>query len=195
MLRKIMCLMVMCLLLGIGPVQGSIFVSTGHTGAQVQVDENHTQYWTYTVVQDVNDLAGGLFTMKIGSQTTESVTLDIFVGTIENFGTATNLVSVTLGPGSFEQQFTPTLFKDDPSITLSQGVTYTAVLHSPAVDAQSTAYFIKGGRLSFVNEDGSDAGIPDPVLVETSTVPEPSTLAIWSLLGVAGLVWRRRKTV
>ncbi|MCE2883235.1 MAG: hypothetical protein LW636_12895, partial [Planctomycetaceae bacterium] len=60
----------------------SLFMTTGQTGAQVQVDVNHTQHWTYTLTGNVSDVVGGLFTMKRGSQTTASITFEVFEGTM-----------------------------------------------------------------------------------------------------------------
>src|SRR5262245_9602081 len=72
-----------------------IFVSTGHTGAQVQCDVEHTQHWTYGVTQTIAGIDGALLTMKRGSTTFETITFSIFEGDFSAFGTATPLLSVT----------------------------------------------------------------------------------------------------
>ncbi len=171
--------------------QASIFVSTGHTGAQVQCDYLHTQHWTYSVSQDIADISGAIFTMKIGEQTTALIHFVIFEGEYSDFGTATNLLSVTLGPGDFTQQFTPTTFAGN-AITLLAGHVYSAVLFSDALDPQTHAYFIKGGSeapLHIVNKDGKpwdgDGEITPPT-------PAPGAIA---LFGLATLGCRMRRRV
>ncbi|MGI6419501.1 MAG: PEP-CTERM sorting domain-containing protein [Thermoguttaceae bacterium] len=202
MLRKIMCSLVVAVLLGIGSAQGAIyFAVTDITGAQVQVDENHTQYWTYAVNENVPEVAGGLFVMKDGPQTTEPITFDIIMGTIADFGSKDPLLRVTKGPNDFTGSFEGVYFEvpDGSEITLLEDVTYTAILYSNAVDAQNAAYFIKGGGQAYLYD--SDTGEPaDGVEIDfdhvpdVPAVPEPATLAIWSVLGVAGLALRRFKS-
>jgi hypothetical protein len=162
-----------------------VFVSTGHTGAQVQCDIDHTQYWTYTVSAPVSGIDGGLFDMKRGSNTSETITFSIFEGTFDDYGTATPLLSVTLGPGAFDNQYTPVFFQDAP-INLSAGVTYTAVLASDAADPQSQAYFIKDDSLRFVDQAGDPANPGGEIL----PAPEPASLAI---LGAAMVLTLRRR--
>ncbi len=160
--------------------QASIFVSTGHTGAQVQTDYAHTQHWTYGLSADLADVTGALFTMKRGANTTASITFVIFEGVYADFGTATNLLSVTLGPSSFSQSFDWVMFAGAP-ITLLMGHTYTGVLFSSAADPQNEAYFIKGGSevpLHAVDENGDPIG-DDPI------TPAPGAIALFGLAGVA----------
>lgn len=167
-----------------------IFISTGHTGAQVQCDINHTQHWTYSVSQDVSDIYGGLFTMKRGSQTTSLVTLVIFEGSYADYGTVANLLSVTLGPGDFTQSFSPIAFIGT-SISLFAGHVYTAVLSSDAGDSQNHAYFIKGGSdvpLGFVDENGDPTGDGSTIV---PPAPAPGALMLFALAGI-GVRTRRR---
>ncbi len=173
----------------VSAAQASIFVSTGQTGAQVQCDINHTQHWTYSVSQDVSDISGALLTMKRGSQTFASITFAIFEGTYADFGSATNLLSVTLGPSSFTQSWSPIAFGATP-ISLLAGRTYTAVLFSNAADMQSQAYFIKGGSdtpLAFVDASGNPVSGGGEI---TPPIPAPGALC---LLAAAGLRSRRRR--
>ncbi len=176
------------------------FVTTGHTGAQVQVDINHTQHWTYTMSGNVR-VSGGLFTMKRGPKTFEDITFDIIEGTFEHFGSATPLLSVTLPPSAFTQQFDWVPFPASP-FDLSSGVTYTGVLHSSATDPQAAAYFIKASQsVSFVDEEGNppppgDSPEPPPGNGEgqvLASVPEPAGILLWSLMGLVGMTagWRR----
>ena len=52
------------------------YLATGQTGAQTQIDVNHTSSWVMT--PNVNfDLGGGLFTMKDGSSTSATVNLSL----------------------------------------------------------------------------------------------------------------------
>lgn len=167
----------------------AIFVSTGQTGAQVQCDINHTQHWTYSVSQDVADIGGALLTMKRGPQSSASISFVIYEGSFADFATATNLLSVTLGPADFTQNWSPITFSATP-ITLLAGRTYTAVLYSNAVDSQSQAYFIKGGSespLSFVTQNGTPITNGGQVV---PPVPGPGAVA---LLALAGVVSRRRR--
>lgn len=164
----------------------SIFVSTGHTGAQVQTDINHTQYWTFGLVADLSDVTGALFTMKRGQNTTESITFAIFEGVFSDFGTATNLMSVTLGPSSFTQSFDWVMFAATP-INLLAGHTYTGVLFSNADDPQDEAYFIKGGSnadLHCFDENGKPSE-------DCPITPAPGALALFGIAGAA-LAGRRR---
>ncbi len=162
----------------------AVFVSTGHTGAQVQCDYQHFQHWTYSVSEDVTDISGALFTMKSGSQTTAAIDFVIFEGTYSDYGSATNLLSVTLGPDAFTTQFTPVMFSST-AITLIAGHTYTAVLASHALDPQSEAYFIKGGSespLSFVGPDGVRWTGGGQI---TPPTPAPGVAALFALAGFA----------
>ncbi len=166
-----------------------IFVSTGHTGAQVQCDIAHTQHWTYSVSQDVTDITGALLTMKGGSQTTASITFTIFEGDYSAFGTAPSLLTCTLGRDAFSQSFDWVEFFGAP-ISLFANHTYTAVLYSNAPDVQSEAYFIKGGSdtpLKFVDSTGTPVDNGGSI---TPPVPAPGAIA---LLGLAGFARRRRR--
>ena len=61
------------------PAQAQLFVSTGITGANVQVDINHTQYWTFTPGSDIA-IDGALFTIKRGPQTGLGIVFSLFAG-------------------------------------------------------------------------------------------------------------------
>lgn len=159
--------------------QAGLFVTTGQTGAQVQCDVNHTQSWTFTTPINVTDMQGALFTMKRGSQTSDTINFRIFEGTLANAATATSLLSVTLSASAFTQSYSPIRFQG-AAIALVAGHTYTGMLSSTAQDTQSRAYFIKGGSgssLTWVDQTGNP-------------VPAPGAAA---LVGVAGLITARRR--
>ncbi len=191
--RKLVGCCVFAALCAASNASAGLFVSTGKTGDQVQCDVNHTQHWTYSVSTDVSGIDGALLTMKRGSQTSSQISFVIFEGTFDAFGSATNLLSVTLASNKFTQSFNGVQFKAT-AISLLAGHVYTAVLSSNATDSQNKAYFIKGGStvpLQFVNSSG------DPVLggsiitpPVTPPVPAPGTAV---LLAAAGLCVRRRR--
>jgi hypothetical protein len=174
-----------------------ILVTTGHTGAQVQDDVDHTQHWTFSVTSDVSDVAGGLFTMKDGPHTSENIEFDIYEGTYGN-PLGSDLLSAILGPSSFTQSYAPVQFIGGVPITLLSGHTYTAVLWSNAADSQSNAYFIKGGSdslLSFTDPNGSPVPAPAPVPGVATGVPLPVGAPAAAIAIAAGMIFRavRRK--
>ena len=61
--------------------------------------------------------------MKRGQNTTDSITFVIFEGVFSDWGTATNLMSVTLGPESFTQIFDYVIFAGT-TINLLTGVAF-----------------------------------------------------------------------
>ena len=58
-------------------LQGQVYIDTGHTGAQTQIDVNHTSVWVVTP-NSAATLNGAYLTMKDGSATTASVTLSVY---------------------------------------------------------------------------------------------------------------------
>ncbi len=166
--------------------RAALFVSTDQTGANVQCDVKNTQHWTYSVSQDVSDIVGGLFSMKRGPATFSTISFVIFEGTFADYGTSSNLLSVTLGPSDFTQQFSLVAFSSTP-IELDAGKVYTAVLSSNAPDTQSSAYFIKTGSLMFVDDTGTPVGGGPSII---PPVPAPGAAL---LLAAAGLAARRRR--
>ena len=162
------------------------YFSTDITGAQTQIDVNHTSLWVTTPGGNV-DILGGIFTMKAGSNASESITFSLYAGNLDltQVAAATALVSKTLTYAQFAAQ-TPNAGQFEfhafdvatPSspYTLTGGQTYTAVLSSAAADVQSEAYFIKDSGLMYLR-DPNNLSAPG---IDPATVPEPS--AAWLLL-------------
>lgn len=169
------------------PIQAaSYYFSTDITGAQTQIDVNHTSLWVTTPGGNV-DILGGIFTMKAGSSASADITFSLYAGNLNltQLATATALVSKTLTYAQFAAQ-TPNAGQFEfhafdvatPSspYTLTGGQTYTAVLSSTAADAQNRAYFIKDSGLMYLR-DPNNLSAPG---IDPATVPEPS--AAWLLL-------------
>lgn len=174
--------------------QAALFVSTGQTGAQVQVDEAHTQNWEFTPGVDI-DIEGAKFKMKVGPSTSADVSFTLIEGIFADWNTASSTVisNVSLVVDPFTQKFE--FYDFLASVTLQADTTYTGILWSDAVDTQSTAYFVKegNGQLGLVDENGSV--VTDPLLdgdgAPVPTVPEPIALALLSI-GIAGIGFQRR---
>lgn len=169
------------------PVHAAVYYfSTDITGAQTQIDVNHTSLWVTTPGGNV-DILGGIFTMKAGSNASASITFSLYAGNLDptQVAAATALVSKTLTYAQFAAQ-TPNAGQFEfhafdvatPSspYTLTGGQTYTAVLSSTAADVQSQAYFIKDSGLMYLR-DPNNLSAPG---IDPATVPEPS--AAWLLL-------------
>ncbi|MFZ0615464.1 MAG: PEP-CTERM sorting domain-containing protein, partial [Chthoniobacterales bacterium] len=114
---------------------------------------------------------------------------DLFSGT--NAGSL--ITNVVLSNADFkiqnpnDQQYNPVIFQftdnlgSNAPLTLSNGVTYTAALTSPALDKASYQYFIKGGDALL-----STTNVPPIVNTnDISNVPEPAT---YILMGLGALL-------
>jgi len=137
---------------------------TGQTGAQVQVDTFHTQYWSVTPAASLDNFVGGRFKMKAGPQTAETVTFVFFAGTYQDYldNTYTALMSVTRTAaevGYADYTFID-FFAANP-LAMSAGTTYTGVLWSDAPQAQSRAFFIKDS-FRFIDPPSGDGAAPVP---------------------------------
>ena len=172
--------------------QAALFVSTGQTGAQVQVDIAHTQNWEFTPGVDI-DIDGAKFKMKRGPSTSDDVSFTLIEGIFADWNTGGTVISdVSLVVAPFTQQFE--FYDFFAPVTLQAGTTYTGILWSDAIDTQSTAYFVKRGtgELGLVDENGDVVTEPplDPS-VPPLPVSEPITLALLSI-GIAGIGFQRR---
>ena len=194
----------------------AIYITTGQTGAQTQMDVNHDAVFDGTLSLTCGltacatgtvayfdptfnwDLAGGSFTMKDGSSTSADITFSLFDawGDLLSSVTYTNSEFCTAHGGNC-QNFAQTKFTFSTPVTLVGGQQYYATLTSNAVDAQSTAYFIKGlDSMGFSPNAPIDPDSPpgnDPPPPSTAGVPEPGS--IWMMLGGAASIvaFRRRK--
>jgi hypothetical protein len=93
---RLLVLATICLFAARG--QASVYYfSTDITGAQTQIDVNHTSMWVTTPGGNV-DILGGIFTMKAGSNTSADITFSLYSGslTLAQVASATALVSKTL---------------------------------------------------------------------------------------------------
>ena len=126
---------------------GDYYVYTGHTGAQTQIDTNHTTSWYIRTGGSPVLFGGAYLTMKIGKSTTADIVLAIRA----NGPGGAVLATKTLSPSAFSTSFTGTLFEmsdgsANTAYSLSANSTYYVSLSSSAPDVQSQAYFIKGGN-------------------------------------------------
>ena len=173
------------------------YLATGQTGAQTQIDVNHTSSWLLTT--NVNfDLGGGLFTMKDGSSTSDTISLKVYLG---SDATGTLLTTLTLTHTTFCSQtgncgqFAMHQFLFPTAVSLTSGTTYFATLTSSAPDVQSQAYFIKNDTYFISDINGTPISIQPVVFdaapqVGASATPEPGTA--WLLAGALAL-WRWRR--
>ncbi|MCC6537260.1 MAG: PEP-CTERM sorting domain-containing protein [Bryobacterales bacterium] len=179
------------------------YVNTDHTGAQTQIDLNHTSSWLLTP-SVAFDLGGGQFVMKKGTATVDNITLSVYRGASAAGVLMTSVTLTTtqfcLGDPNCGQFSMHHVYFPVP-VQLSVGFQYYVALTSNARDAQSTAYFIKNNvfRMSDANETEI---VPAPVCFGTACVvppppppppvPEPSTFALAGT-ALAGLAWIRRR--
>ena len=159
------------------------YLATGQTGAQTQIDVNHSSSWTL-IPNVAFDLGGGLFVMKDGSSTTQTLMLSIYQGT----NTSGTLVdTVTLNHTQFCAQVTNCgqfdvhSFLFSSPVPLTIGTTYFVQLTSTAPDVQSQAYFIKSD-FYFISDAAGTPIQPEPVGFGGGTaVPEISSVWMFAL--------------
>jgi len=182
---------------GASPIDPVYFLQTGHTGAQTQIDVNHTSTWTFTPTIDFQ-LGGGILEMKAGHNTSEDITLDFWQGPAAS---GTPFASITLSHTEFCAgvtncgQFTYHQFAfTSPLPLLVAGTTYFAALTSLAPDVQSKAYFIKAD--SYISDANGDPVDPQPIVsANIASAPEPGTFVLIGLgLITASVKFRRKKS-
>lgn len=164
----------------------AFFVTTGQTGAQVQVDVNHTQYWTITPEISVA-IDGARFDMKKGPNSSQDVYFSLIQGTINdwNSGTYQLIKQSILTKNDFSQQFNYKDFLFDSPTTLATNLAYTGILWSRADngqtnpnDRQNSAYFVKDS-FSVVDAGSNQTSSQTTSQNTSNAVPEPPTLTLW----------------
>ena len=146
------------------------YLYTGQTGAQTQIDIAHTSTWNIEVpTGGTAPFSGAKLTMKRGTSTSANVTFTLYDGAD---ATGTVLCQVDLSPADFTTSFQEVTFLcPGAPLTLGAG-SYFATLTSPARDAQSTGYFIKGYSDSVIASglnQGNPTASPDFAPTATSS--------------------------
>jgi hypothetical protein len=184
MKHKVMCLL--GLLVSAASGAPTYYLATGQSGAQTQIDVNHTSTWLFTPNVDF-DFGGALVTMKAGQNTTANIVFQLFIGTdasgqeiVNTTMTSTQFCGQVSNCGTYEyHSFLPAL-----PVSLSAGMTYFGSLTSTAPDTQSGAYFIKNNTY-FISDINGNQIQPSPIGPLTppspTAVPEPGTSVLMAL--------------
>ena len=162
------------------------YLATDQSGAQTQIDVNHTSTWSFIPNVDF-EFGGALLTMKAGQTASEPVRFRLFEGVDASGPT---LIDVSLTAAAFCGQVSNcgnwefhSFFPVAP-VNLTSGNEYFGLLTSTAVDRQSKAYFIKDTY--FISNLQGTAIQPQPIGALAPEVPEPAS---WMLMAAgAGMV-------
>lgn len=152
--RRSIVVLLVALVIAIGhstaaSAQAAYSLWTGQTGAQTQIDVNHTSSWYITVNSGTVLFGGGQFTIKRGSATTASITLKLYAGS----AAGSLLASKTVLPSGVGSSYANVDFSFATPLSLGPG-TYFASVTSSAIDTASQQYFIKGGAGALISLDG-----------------------------------------
>lgn len=172
------------------------YLTTGQTGAQTQIDINHSSEWSFTPSVPWQ-FGGGFFTMKDGSKTNAPIVFRLYEG--PNAASNNLIAQVTMTNAQFCaqapcNQYNVRDFHLVSPVQLTAGMTYFASLTSTAPDRQAEAYFIKASSgFKIVDANGSVI-TPAPIVNPSGNTdsPEPAT---GLLIGTAAalMFYRQRK--
>lgn len=185
------------LFFALGTASASVWVQTGQTTAQTQIDFNHSSTWNFTPIQQFV-FSGGRFTMKDGSQTNSNIVFSVYEGTNAN---GILLAQVTQTTAQFCagttncQSFSLHIFDlGSNAVSMQVGHNYFIALTSTAApDRQSQAYFIKGpDQVSFTDGNGNPYN-PQPA--NLGFIPEPGSMQLLVLGSAVLCLYRRKKPV
>ena len=175
------------------------YLTTGQTGAQTQIDINHSSEWSFTPATPWQ-FGGGFFTMKEGSKTTAPIVFRLYQGP-----TATTMgliAEVTLSNAQFCaqapcQQYNVRDFHLVSPMQLTVGMTYFASLTSTAPDRQSEAYFIKASTGFQIVDANGGLITPAPIISPSANgdAPEPATGLLISAAALALYTQRKRARI
>jgi uncharacterized repeat protein (TIGR01451 family) len=154
------------------PVWGQNYLQGPGTGAESRLDStprNVTFPLTVTG-SGTYSLAGGIFYMKDGANTTGNVTLTVYDSAVMPRGSITlsnsQFCGIATGPAC-QSYFFHTFTFTSP-VPLSPG-SYTLVLSTNASPQQNTAYFVTGGGTSFSVMAGGGAAPPSLSIVKIAS--------------------------
>lgn len=170
-------------------------VQTGITGAQSQLDINHSYAWNFEVSGPLTfDSVIGKFTLKRGPSTSLDAVMTLWA-TDSSFTPLSQVGLSTLLPSSATQSFSLYSFFVSSTSTQLNGF-YSLTLTSSAADVASDQWFIKGQTSSLDFLDGSGQAIPG-ITNAVGVVPEIDPAGMGSVLafvgGALGLLERHRK--
>jgi uncharacterized repeat protein (TIGR01451 family) len=146
-------------------VLAQAYVETDQTGAQTQIDVNHSSTFYLGVVSSIQ-FGGGNFVMKRGSATSalDKSTLTLYANSVCS---GTVLAAVDVDVSAFTGSYAAVSHHFAAPVSLNPGA-YCAKLTSTAPDVQSQAYFIKGLENCTVlpadQANGTSCGVTVPIL-------------------------------
>ncbi|MEY4635293.1 MAG: hypothetical protein RJA55_1091, partial [Acidobacteriota bacterium] len=145
---------------------GHYYLFLDITGAQTQIDVEHTTSWNINVASGQTlQLYGGAFVMKKGADATADVVL-----TLRNSGPGGSVIATkTRTSSAFTGTFADVLFAFDTAQTLNPG-RYYVTLTSAASLSGAAQYFIKGAT-----SPGLGDGVTDVPSSTATTAASPET--------------------